>query len=446
MKYKTYPKMKDSGIEWIGDIPTDWNHIKLKYACKINPPKSEINNLPNDFKVSFLPMEKINEDGTLELEEEKEIHEVKDGFTYFRNDDIILAKITPCFENGKGSLCKNLQNGVGFGTTELHVLRHTSNFESLFVFYWTRSHPFMQTGESLMFGAAGQKRVPTEFIKDFVIVYPESNSTQTQIGIFLKNKIKKIDCEISKNHILIELLKRKKQATINHVVTKGLDPLIPMKDSGIKWVGDIPENWDIKRLKFTTKFDLSTVDRHEYDNEIHVSISHYPQVYNNEIISSRTELEKGTCNEKELKKFRLKKDDVLITKDSETQDDIGVPVYIQDHFENAVCGYHIAQLSTDKNQILGSFLFRFIQSDFVNAYFETEANGITRFGLGRDSINNLRIVLPSLLEQKQIINFLNTKTSKIDSEILKIQSLIKKIQKYRKSIVSSIITGKIDVR
>ena len=160
-----------------------------------------------------------------------------------------------------------------------------------------------------------------------------------------------------------------------------------MNDSGIKWVGKIPDNWLMKRLKFTTKFDLSTVDRHEYEDEIKVSICHYPEVYNNEKITLKTELSRGTCNQKELEKFRLKKDDVLITKDSETPEDIGVPVYVANNFDKTVSGYHIAQLTTDKNQILGSFLFRFIQSSFVNAYFETEANGITRFGLCKDSIS-----------------------------------------------------------
>ena len=134
-----------------------------------------------------------------------------------------------------------------------------------------------------------------------------------------------------------------------------------MKDSGVEWIGEIPEHWEARKLKFTTKFENSTIDRHVYDDEIPVSICHYPQVYNNETISLKTELPKGTCNQKEFENFRLKKDDVLITKDSETPDDIGVPVYILDNFKNSVCGYHIAQLSTDKNQLLGGFLFRFIQ-------------------------------------------------------------------------------------
>jgi len=140
-----------------------------------------------------------------------------------------------------------------------------------------------------------------------------------------------------------------------------------MKNSGIEWIGKIPAKWNVKRLKYTTKFDLSTVDRHEHDDEVKVSVCHYPQVYNNEKITATTELSSGTCSNKELEKFRLKKSDVLITKDSETPEEIGLPTYVVNDFDKAVCGYHIAQLSTDKKQLSGNFLFRFIQSDIVNA-------------------------------------------------------------------------------
>src|SRR4051812_20408765 len=118
---KQYLKMKDSGLEWIGNIPEHWKIVKLKFVCIINPPKSETSDLPPNYTVSFLPMEKIGEDWNLMLNEIKELADVYEGFTYFRNGDVIVAKITPCFENGKGSLCKNLKNGIGFGTTELHV-------------------------------------------------------------------------------------------------------------------------------------------------------------------------------------------------------------------------------------------------------------------------------------------------------------------------------------
>ena len=217
-----------------------------------------------------------------------------------------------------------------------------------------------------------------------------------------------------------------------------------MKNSGVDWIDQIPKNWNIKRLKFVTKFDLSTVDRHEYDDEIQVSICHYPQVYNNEIISSNTELSQGTCSEKELEKFRLKKDDVLITKDSETRAEIGVPAYIEDNFQNTVCGYHLAQLSSDKNQILGDFLFRYLQSDFANAYFETESTGITRYGLDKNSINNLRILLPSISEQKLILEFLREKLSIIIKQMSNHQKLIELLEEKKQSIVHQAVTKGLD--
>ena len=216
-----------------------------------------------------------------------------------------------------------------------------------------------------------------------------------------------------------------------------------MKDSGIKWIKKIPEHWDVKRLKFTTKFDLSTVDRHE-DHEFQVSICHYPQVYNNEKIIDLTELSSGTCTKKEIEKFRLKKDDVLITKDSETPDDIGVPAYVVDDLQNTVCGYHVAQLTTNKKELLGLFLFRFIQSDVVNAYFETESNGVTRFGLGKDSIANLNVVIPSILEQNSISCFIDIETSKINLEITKNQKLIKLLKEKHQSIINHAVTKGLD--
>jgi type I restriction enzyme, S subunit len=217
-----------------------------------------------------------------------------------------------------------------------------------------------------------------------------------------------------------------------------------VKDSGVEWIGEIPEGWEVKKLKFVANFDNSTVDRHVYDDEIPVSISHYPQVYHNETISLKTELPKGTCSQKEFENFRLKKDDVLITKDSESADDIGVPVYILDDFLDTVCGYHIAQLSTDKKQLFGGFLFRFIQSSNVNGYFETEANGVTRYGLGKDSISNLIIPLPPKLVQEQIYHFLENKTTQFDELIAKFKAQIILLEEKKQATINQAVTKGLD--
>ncbi|TAE78227.1 MAG: hypothetical protein EAZ84_01525, partial [Verrucomicrobia bacterium] len=139
MSFPRYPKYKDSGVEWLGEVPEHWGVKRLRFVAQLNPSKSEVkrlrfvaqlnpskseaSNLPRDTKASFLPMEAIGDDGSLNLERERELSEVETGYTYFRDGDVAVAKITPCFENGKGALMSGLLNGIGFGTTELIVAR-----------------------------------------------------------------------------------------------------------------------------------------------------------------------------------------------------------------------------------------------------------------------------------------------------------------------------------
>ncbi len=102
MSFPRYPKYKDSGVEWLGDVPEHWNVARLRYVAELNPSKSEISQLDRKTVVSFLSMESIGDDGTLKLENEKSIGEVENGYTYFRDGDVTVAKITPCFENCNG--------------------------------------------------------------------------------------------------------------------------------------------------------------------------------------------------------------------------------------------------------------------------------------------------------------------------------------------------------
>ena len=218
------------------------------------------------------------------------------------------------------------------------------------------------------------------------------------------------------------------------------------RDSGVEWIGKIPRGWDVKKLKYFSDLFSSSVNRHIHEDEIQVSICHYPDVYNNEFINDEIELNKGSCSEVEFQRYILKKGLVILTKDSETPDDIGNPCYVEIDFDNVVCGYHLTIIENNDIDVNSKFLFRFIQSDKVRCHFETESRGITRFSLGKSKIENLFVNLPSYKEQSQIVEYLDEQTQKIDSTIEKETQRTELLKEYRQSLISEVVTGKVDVR
>ena len=170
-RYRPYPAYKDSGVEWMGKIPEHWQVKRLRFSVSMNPVASEVRCLATDTEVTFIPMEAIGEMGGLDLSQSKLLVEIGPGYTYFRDGDVVVAKFTPYFENGKGALAAGLINGIAFGTTELHVLRAGRNVNARYLFYVSQSDAFRRLGEAEMHGAGGQKRVPESFVKD-LLDYP----------------------------------------------------------------------------------------------------------------------------------------------------------------------------------------------------------------------------------------------------------------------------------
>lgn len=228
-------------------LPRGWSRRRLRFDVRTNPVKSELE-LSDDTEVSFVPMDAVGELGGLRLDQTRELADVYNGYTYFADGDVCIAKITPCFENGKGAIAGNLTNGVAFGTTELHVLRPSPSLDARFLFYLTIAHDFRSYGESEMLGAGGQKRVPEGFLKDWRPPLP-CIEVQQRIARFLDEKTACIDALIEKKQALLERLAEKRQALITRAVTKGLNPDVPMKPSGVDWLGDIPAHWEVLPLK-----------------------------------------------------------------------------------------------------------------------------------------------------------------------------------------------------
>jgi type I restriction enzyme, S subunit len=212
------------------------------------------------------------------------------------------------------------------------------------------------------------------------------------------------------------------------------------KDSGIEWIGEIPEHWEEIKLKYMAYVKSSNVDKKIEEDEQEVLLCNYTDVYYNDTIDSNIEFMKATAKSEEIDKFELQSGDVIITKDSETWDDIAVPAYVPYKFDKVICGYHLALVRSFSNKSLGRYIFRAFSSDGIRDQFMVSANGITRFGLSISSIKSALFPCPPLHEQKNIANFLDHKTSEIDSLIVDKEELIKKLEEYKQSIISEAVT------
>lgn len=217
-----YPAYKDSGIEWLGKVPKYWEVSRIKRATKLNPSKSEVPKVQRVGNAVFLPMQSVGDNGSLDTSDERPISDLWNGFTYFRKGDIIVAKITPCFENGKGACLVNLPTEIGFGSTEFHVLRPVSGIDAYYLYRITMLSDFRKLGADYMTGAAGQQRVPIDFIMNFYVPLPPLHE-QTAIVEYLDAKTAKLDAAITAARREIEFMREYRERLIADVVTGKLD-------------------------------------------------------------------------------------------------------------------------------------------------------------------------------------------------------------------------------
>lgn len=210
------------------------------------------------------------------------------------------------------------------------------------------------------------------------------------------------------------------------------------------WVGDVPEHWEVHRLKHIASVQFSSVDKHTKEDETPVRLCNYVDVYYNDFIKDGIDFMAATATRSEIDRFHLRHGDVLITKDSEAWDDIAVPAYVAEEFDGVLCGYHLAHIRPDLRKVLGEYLFRAFRSRGVNDQFRVAANGITRFGLGKYWLDNGLFPVPPLDEQKALAEFLDRETARIDALIEKKRRQIELLQEKRSALISHAVTKGLD--
>ncbi len=217
-------------------------------------------------------------------------------------------------------------------------------------------------------------------------------------------------------------------------------PYSTYRPSGVEWLGDVPEHWQSKRLKGAATYWVSNVDKVAAEDEMSVRMCNYTDVYYHEHISPSMELMETTATPEEVRRFGLKVDDVVITKDSEEWSDIAVPSLVVESAPNLICGYHLAIIRPKKSELLGRFLLRVFQACAVNQQFQVAATGVTRYGLPKSSIGEAWLPLPSLPEQCAIADFLDSEMAKIDTLVTKKRTLIERLNEKRTALISRTVT------
>lgn len=212
------------------------------------------------------------------------------------------------------------------------------------------------------------------------------------------------------------------------------------KPSGVEWFSDVPNHWQAKRLKTEARYCVSNVDKIPSDDELPVRLCNYTDVYYNDLITPDMELMETTATVEEIRKFGLRVNDVLITKDSEEWSDIAVPAMVAETAPDLVCGYHLAIIRPIADRLHGKFLLRVLQSSAVNQQFQIAASGVTRYGLPKSSIGETWLPIPSLEEQYAIANFLDAQTAKIDTLLAKKRQLIATLKEERSALIARTVT------
>lgn len=425
-KYQKYTEYKDSAIKEIGVIPKHWDISKVKFLAKcLDGQRIPLNGTERGERSGTVPYWGAN----------KIVDYVNDWI--FDEELVLLGEDgAPFFDTTKDVAFAI--NGKIWPNNHVHVLR--PNRLKVGIKYLTYS--LNCTDYSLYISGSTRDKLNQSDMDNILIRMP-SLIEQTQIANFLDHETRKIDHLIEKQQQLIELLKEKRQAVISHAVTKGLNPNVPMKDSGVAWLGEVPEHWEIIKFDYVIN-SVGDID-HYMPNSVDSGI---PYVMTGDLQDLVSKIDFESCKQvaysdyiKLSRKIKTSKDDIILARYAT----IGTISYVDIDAEFLV-SYSCVTIKPNIKRTSGRYLFCYLKSQAFLQAIKMHINSNTQGNVGVDSLRNVKIVVPPLSEQNEIIHFLNEEVVKVDKLINKAESAISLMQERRTALISAAVTGKIDVR
>ena len=439
MSFRKYAEYKESGIEWLGEVPKHWkvSLLKRRYQVTLGKMLKSKQTSPNETEEFYLRAANIHWRG-VDTTDVKRM-----WFTEVEKKKLKLCKgdllVSEGGDVGRSALW-NDEIGGCYIQNSINRIRAQEDADTRFLFYWMY---FIKHADyiDMICNKATIAHFTVEKVEATPCVYPPLEE-QKRIAAFLDKETTKIDTLIDKQEQLITLLVEKRQAIISHAVTRGLNPNVRMKDSGIEWLREVPEHWEVKKLKHIVTKPLmyganeAAIDD-DRDQPRFVRIT---DIRNN-----------GTLREETFRSlpwhlanpYMLREGDVLLARSGAT---VGKSfIYSSDWGECCFAGYLI-KASIDTSKASPYWFYRYTGSDYYWNWISSTLIQATIQNVSAEKYNNFSLCIPPKQEQNRIISYLDKETAKIDTLIEKCETAIELLKERRTVLISAAVTGKIDVR
>ncbi|QWF72019.1 restriction endonuclease subunit S [Methylomonas paludis] len=424
--YRPYPVYKDSGVEWLGMVPEHWELRRLKFNFRLISEKAE-------HRTQTIALENIESWTGRYIQTDTEFE--GDGIA-FKIGDILFGKLRPYLAK------VYLANSSGEAVGDVFVIRPGSFVYPAFAQYQFLSNEFIKTVDGSTYGAK-MPRVSWDFFSDMPLCTP-SVEEQKVVVQKLDSETARIDALVSKKTRFIELLREKRQALITQAVTKGLDPNVKMKDSRVEWLGDVPEHWQIKQIKY-----LAT----------HIGSGKTPsggaEVYQDSgviFLRSQNIHDDGIRLEdvayiteevdQDMRGSRVFQGDILL---NITGASIGRSCMVADNIGQANVNQHVCIVRII-DKVTAVWVAEYFLSTAIKAQIDFSQNGAGREGLNFEQIGNMVIALPPVHEELSICKMLSTNRNRLDTLISKTEHSIELLKERRSALITAAVTGQLDLR
>ena len=433
---KRYPAYKDSGIEWLGEIPEHWEAKPIKYVGDIVLGKMLT---PDDkggyFRKPYLRAQNITWE-KVDTEDIKEMWFSEKELSQYRlkENDLLVSEGG---EVGRTAIWKNELNDCYIQNSVHKVTINSKNNPHYYLYH------FQIYGKTGYFDSIVNRvsiaHLTREKLKEVGFLSPPLPEQQT-IAAYLDRKTRQIDTLTEKKQKQIDLLKEQRTAIINQAVTRGLNANVKMKDSGIEWLGEIPEHWEVKKLKYFGEIVLGKMltpqDKGDYYKK--------PYLRAQNILWEKvdaSDIKEMWFSEKELIQYRLKLNDLLVSEGGE----VGRTAIWKNELEECYIQNSVHKVTIKERHNPFYFLYLFLIYGQAG-HFDAIVNRVSIAHLTREKLKEVSFVIPPPAEQKSIAKYLYEKTTRIDKSLEKQERQIEFLKEYRTALISEVVTGKIDVR